>query len=347
MLKEAIAKLTLAKDLDLDEAQAAMGEVMDGTATNAQIGAFLATLKLKGETMTEILGCARAMRAKATKVDTGDHDPVDVCGTGGDGAGTFNVSTTSAFVVAAAGVRVAKHGNRSVSSRCGSADVLEALGININLGPHEAELCLRRVGIAFMFAPAYHPAMRHAGTPRKELGIRTVFNLLGPVCNPAMVKAQVVGVYAPQLTELMAQVLVGLKTRHALVVHSLDGLDELSISAPTKVSEVKDGAISEYLVDPGELGFAQVPKDRIAGGRPEVNAAITVSVLKGEESSFRDMVLLNAAAGLLVGGACGDFHEGISIARRSIDSGGAWGKYEEFRDLSRELGGGQGVIHTR
>lgn len=337
MLKDAIIKLTLSESLDRTEAELAMGEIMDGAATETQIGAFLASLKLKGETMAEVVGCARALRTKAKTVECGQVQAIDVCGTGGDGPETFNVSTTSAFVIAAGGVPVAKHGNRAVSSRCGSADLLEILGINIHMGPRAVEACLRETGMTFMFAPLYHPAMKNAAGPRKELGFRTVFNLLGPLCNPAQVNAQVVGVCEPELTELLAASLAELGVKHALVVHSQDGLDELSLSAPSLVSEVRDRTVSTYVVDPEQLRLTRATLDQVVGGNSRLNARIFASVLRGEKTPYRDMVLLNSAAGLLVGGSAGDLPEGIHIAERAINSGAAWEKYEQVRSLSWEL----------
>jgi len=334
MLKEAIAKMAAFEDLGPEEAERAMGEIMEGVATPAQIGAFLVTSRMKGETMEEILGFARAIRARATPVEWG-AGAVDVCGTGGDGAQTLNLSTASAFVVAGAGVPVAKHGNRSVSSRCGSADVLEALGIDIMMEPLMARRCLEETGMTFLFAPVYHPAMRYALGPRTELGLRSVFNILGPLCNPAGVKAQVVGVYSQDLTERVAQVLGALGTTHAMVVHSLDGLDEISAAAPTQVSEVKDGLVRTYLIEPEGVGLAVSPRGSVVGGDARTNSEVLLSILRGDPLPARGWVLLNAAAGLVVGGAAGDLKEGIALGERAIDSGAAMDTLLAMRRFSR------------
>jgi anthranilate phosphoribosyltransferase len=335
MLKDAIAKMAASEDLNPGEAEAAMMEIMEGIATPAQVGAFLVASRMKGETMGEILGFARAIRAKAIPVGWG-AGAVDVCGTGGDGAQTLNLSTASAFVVAGAGVPVVKHGNRSFSSRCGSADVLEELGIDITMEPETAGRCLEETGMTFLFAPVYHRAMRYVSGPRTELGLRTVFNLLGPLCNPSGVKAQVVGVYAQDLTGRVAEALAALGTTHAMVVHSLDGLDEISAAAPTQVSEIKDGRMKTYLIDPRELGL-QASRDSVAGKDAKANAEALMSVLRGDPLPARDWVLLNAAAGLVVGGAAGDLREGIALGERAIVTGAALDTLLAMRRFSQEV----------
>lgn len=330
MIRETIAKLVAREDLTEMEAEQVMDEIMSGRATAAQIAAFLTALRLKGETAEEITGFARAMRRHATTVRTKHPLVMDTCGTGGDGTGTFNISTAAALVVAGAGVPVAKHGNRSVSSRCGSADVLEALGVNLELSPPALEECLDEVGIAFLFAPVLHGAMKHAAAPRREIGIRTVFNVLGPLTNPAGVQVQVVGVYAPELVPLLARVLVRLGTRRAFVVHGAGGLDEVSLAGPAIVAEVNEGRINEYLLDPADYGFARVPVEALAGGNPQENAAFIREVLRGVPGPRRDAVLINAALGLVAAGRANDLKEGLNLAAASIDSGAAQAKLEEL-----------------
>jgi len=330
-MREFILKLLEREDLSEAEAERAMDIIMSGEATPAQIGAFMTALRMKGETIAEITGCARAMRRKATPVRAQQPLLVDTCGTGGDGAGTFNISTTVAFVVAGAGLPVAKHGNRSVSSSSGSADVLEALGVNINLGPEDIARCIDEVGIGFLFAPALHGAMRHAAGPRRELGVRTIFNLLGPLTNPAGAAAQVLGVFAAGLTEPMAAALGRLGSRRAFVVYGLDGLDEISISGPTRVSELGPGGVRTYQIEPEQFGIARAPREAIRGGRARENAAITLEVLRGERGPRRDVVLINAAAALVAGGMAADIEEGLARARESIDSGRAMEKLERLR----------------
>ncbi|MDI3299235.1 MAG: anthranilate phosphoribosyltransferase [Bacillota bacterium] len=337
MLREALAKVAAGERLTVAEAEEVIGEVMDGRASDAQIAALLTAMRVRGETEEEIEGAARAMRQRAARVERRRAPVVDTCGTGGDGAGTFNISTTAAFVVAGAGQAVAKHGNRSVSSRAGSADVLEALGVAVDLDAEAAGLCLDEVGIAFLFAPRLHAAMRHAAGPRRELGFRTIFNVLGPLTNPAGAEAQLVGVYDPALTEPLAEVLMRLGARHVLVVHSLDGLDELSTSAPARVTEAREGRLHTYVLDPQELGLAPAPRSALAGGDAAENAAITESVLGGEEGPRRETVLLNAAAALLAADVAGDLREGLELARRSVDGGAARERLEALRTLSREL----------
>ncbi len=337
MIREAIAKLIEKESLNSAEAEAVMQEIMLGEATPSQISAFLTGLRMKGETAEEIAGCARAMRAHATKVVTKQNPLMDTCGTGGDGLSTFNISTVVAFVIAGAGVAVAKHGNRSVSSRCGSADVLETLGVRIDLGPDEIGRCLDETGIGFLFAPRLHPAMKYALTPRQEIGIRTIFNVLGPLTNPASASIQLLGVYDPRLTETMAQVLGLLGSYHALVVHGADGLDELSTTGINKVTQLHNGKITTYYLDPQELGLPSAELAQLKGGLPEENAKIMRALLRGEKGAKRDIVLLNAAAGLLTAEKAADFKEALSLAAESIDSGGALNKLEQLIHLSQSL----------
>lgn len=338
MIKEAIAKLIEKENLSSEEAEAVMREIMLGEATPSQIGAFLIALRMKQETAEEIVGCAKAMRAHATRVVTKRHPLVDTCGTGGDGTNTFNVSTVVAFVLAGAGIAVAKHGNRSVSSRCGSADVLEALGATIELGPEEMARCLDELGIGFLFAPRLHPAMKHAAAPRREIGARTVFNLLGPLTNPASASIQLLGVYDPNLTETMAQVLSLMGTDSALVVHGANGLDELSVTGLNKITRLQDGKINTYYLDPKEFGLPSAQLASLKGGLPEDNARIMRALLQGEKGAKRDTVLLNAAAGLLAAGKADNFNAGLALAAESIDSGRALDKLEQFIRLSQKLG---------
>lgn len=325
-----LQKLTAGKDLSLEEAQAAMDEIFSGQATPAQVGAFLAALRTKGETVDEIAGCARSMRAHATRVATRHPLVVDTCGTGGDGVGTFNISTTAAFVVAAAGLPVAKHGNRAASSRSGSADVLEALGVPIDLAPDQVGACLDEVGIGFLFAVRLHGAMRHAGGVRRELGVRTVFNLLGPLTNPAGAQCQLIGVAEPHLVPMIASVLAALGTRRALVVHG-QGLDEMTVTGSTLVAEADGRGVRSYEVAPEDVGLARASREQLLGGTPAENAEITLSVLGGAAGPRRDIVCLNAAAALLAGDVVDDLREGVARAQAAIDSGGAMRKLDELR----------------
>jgi anthranilate phosphoribosyltransferase len=336
-IKEAIAKLLEHEDLTEAEAEVVMEQIMAGQATPAQIGGFLIALRMKGETVEEVTGCARAMRRNATPVCPQRRDLVDTCGTGGDGARTFNISTTAAFVVAGAGQAVAKHGNRSVSSGCGSADVLKALGVNIELSPEAVAACVDRVGFGFLYAPLLHPAMKHAIGPRREMGVRTIFNILGPLTNPAGAQAQLLGVYDPELTEVMAQVLGSLGCRAAFVVHSEDGLDELTTTARNRVSELKDGQVNTFTLDARELGLPRASKSDLRGGSAEENAAITRAILDGARGPRRDVVLLNAAAALVVGGAASDLGEGLAMAAESIDSGAARAKLDALVSFTNSL----------
>ena len=336
MIVEAIDKLVRGISLDDREASASMEEIMDGVATPAQIGALLMGLRMKGETVDEIAGLARVMRSRATPVDLGDLQAVDTCGTGGDRSGTFNISTVAALVAASAGVPVAKHGNRAMSSRCGSADVLEALGVVINLDAEEVARCVRVAGIGFMFAPLFHPAMKYAAPVRRELGTRTVFNILGPLTNPAGARAQVLGVADPALVAKMAGVLERLGAHHALVVHGHGGLDELSTTGPSTIYRVRAGHKTQHItVRPEEVGLAQAQAEDLRGGTAEENAEIIHAVLRGEHGPRRDVVLLNAAAALFAAEQVGSLREGIPVAARAIDSGAAQETLKKLAEFSR------------
>jgi len=336
VFRELIEKLQQQRDLTVDEAAGAMEAIMDGRAQSAQIAGFLVALAMKGERPDEIVGLARTMRARATPLSRSFAPVFDTCGTGGDGAHTFNVSTVAALVLAACGVRVAKHGNRSASSRCGSADVLEALGVNVSAGPAAVERCLEDAGIAFLFAPVFHPSMKHAGPTRKELGIRTAFNLLGPLTNPAGASRQLVGVPRPELTELVARSLGQLGSERAWVVHGADGLDEISTTGYTKVSECRDGRVNTFYVHPGDVGISKSAPEALKGGDAADNAAIARAILAGEAGAARDVVLLNAAAGLLIAGAAATLKAGIGVAADAIDSGRAAGVLARLVECSRE-----------
>ncbi|MDD4179411.1 MAG: anthranilate phosphoribosyltransferase [Candidatus Margulisbacteria bacterium] len=331
MLKQYIKKVVEGHNLTREEAAMAMDAIMQGNATPSQIAALLVALHTKGESVDEITGFAEKMREHAENIFPHRENLVDTCGTGGDHSGTFNISTVSALVAAGAGIPIAKHGNRSMSSRCGSADVLEALGVKVDLEPKKVEACINEVGIGFIFAPVFHKAMKFAGPTRKEIGISTVFNILGPLTNPAHAKAQVLGVFAPDLTEIMAEVLRNLGVKQALVVHGVDGLDEISISEKTKVSHLHDGRIDNYFLKPEDLGIHRQKKEEILGGSAQENAEIAIDILKNEEKGpKRKVVLLNAAAAIFVGGKAKDLEEGLKLAAESIDSGAANKKLEEL-----------------
>jgi anthranilate phosphoribosyltransferase len=336
MIREAIKMLI--DNLSLSEAEMAecMKEIMEGKATDAQIGAFLTGLRIKGETIEEITGAARIMREKAITIKA-PEGVLDTCGTGGDMSHTFNISSTTAIVVSACGVPVAKHGNRSVSSQSGSADLLEALGVKIDLSPEKVETCLFETGFGFLFAPLFHPAMKYAIGPRKEMGIRTIFNILGPLTNPAGARRQLLGVFADNLTETLAMVLGNLGAIDAMVIHGEDGLDEISISDATKVSRFKDGRVENFFVAPEDFGIRRKEIDLIRGGNKEENAIITLSILKGERGPKRDIVLMNSAAALMVAGKSEDFRTALLIAADAIDSGLASGKLEEVKKISNSL----------
>ncbi len=331
MITDAIKKVVEREHLSEAEAWAAMGEVMDGQTTPAQIAAFITALRMKGETVAEIAGFARAMRERAQRITPRAETLIDVVGTGGDRLSTFNISTTTAFVVAAAGGYVAKHGNRAVSRLSGAADVLEALGVSIQVPPEVVRRSIEDIGIGFMFAPIYHAAMKHAVGTRKEIGIRTVFNILGPLTNPANARYLVVGTYTPALTEVMAEVLGEMGARRAMVVHGLDGIDELSTVGPTQISELRDGSVRTRQLTPEELGLDRAKAEAIAGGSPQENAAITTAVLQGEVGPRREIVVANAAAALLTAELADDWRDGFALARRAIDSGAAYEKLEALR----------------
>jgi anthranilate phosphoribosyltransferase len=341
MFAPLLEKLHRRQDLTVDEAAAAMAEIMDGRAQPAQVAGFLVALGMKGERPREIVGLARAMRERATRLSRPYAPVFDTCGTGGDRAHTFNVSTVAALVVAACGLRVAKHGNRSVSSRCGSADLLEALGVNIAAAPAVVERCLDEAGIAFFFAPVFHPSMRHAAPTRKELGIRTAFNLLGPLTNPAGAARQLVGVPKPELTELVARSLALLGSERAWVVHGADGLDEVSTTGYTKVSECRDGAVNTFYVHPSDFRLPKAAPADLRGGDAADNAAIARRVLGGERGPARDIVLLNAAVSLLIAGAVPSVVDGIARAAQALDDGSATARLERLAVLSNEAGGVQ------
>ena len=336
MIRETIQKVVDGHDLTERETVDTMNEIMSGEATPAQVASFITALRIKGETIEEITGAARVMREKSTKIHTKQPFAVDTCGTGGDGSHSFNISTTAAFVVAGTGIPVAKHGNRAASSPSGSADVLKALGVNIEIGPEQVGACIDDVGIGFLFAVTLHGAMKYAIGPRREIGIRTIFNALGPLTNPAGAQAQVIGVYAPALTESLANVLNNLGSQRAFVVHGGDGLDEITTTTTTQVSELADGAVNTYTLDPTELGIPTARPSDLKGGTPEENAEMTLSVLKGEKGPRRDIVLLNAAAAIVAGGKVDDITVGLTAAAESIDSGQALKKLEGLKAKSNE-----------
>lgn len=350
MIKEAIAKVVRGDDLTEEETEGAMDEIMTGRATPAQIGSFITALRMKGETVDEITGAAKAMRARAAKVNLNNHlinidrDEInvedetilDTCGTGGAGTNTFNVSTATAFVAAGGGVKVAKHGNRAVSSLCGSADVLENLGVKLDINPSDVEACVQETGIGFLYAPLFHGAMKHAAGPRQEIGIRTIFNLLGPLTNPAGATAQVIGVYDPSLTEKIATVLGRLGSREAFVVCGEGTFDEISICGPTRVSHLKGGEVNTFDIIPEEYGFKRAAPEAIKGGDSRENAGIIQNILDGEKGPKRNIVLLNAGAAFVAAGLDGDFREGIERARDSIDSGRAREKLDMLVEFTRQ-----------
>ena len=336
MIVNAVKKLVIGTNLSREECYGAMDDIMGGRATPAQIASFITALRIKGETVEEIAACAQVMRDRVVRVHVEAEDLVDTCGTGGDGARTFNISTTAAFVVAGAGITVAKHGNRSVSSQSGSADLFAALGVNIQAGIPVVERCLREVGIGFLFAPLLHGAMKHAIGPRQEIGIRTVFNILGPLTNPAGAPNQVIGVYDPELTETLCQVLRELGSRRAYVVHGCDGLDEITLTGTTRVSELKNNRIWTFNLDPAEFGFRYCRPEDLKGGDAETNAKITLSILNGEPGPKRDVILLNAAAAIYVAGRSKSLKEGLAAAADSIESGRAMNKLEALKRVSSE-----------
>ena len=336
MIREAIAKVIEKKNLTEAEMVSTFDEIMSGGASPAQVGAFITALRMKGETIEEITGAARVMREKALHVKTKAKMVIDTCGTGGDESGTFNISTTAAFVAAGGGLTVAKHGNKSVSSKSGSADVLRSLGVNIEVEVSHVERCLDEIGIGFLFAPLLHGAMKHAIGPRREIGIRTIFNILGPLTNPAGAHSQVLGVYDAKLTEPLAKVLQNLGSTHVFVVHGADGLDEITLTGKTYISELKHGEIENYEILPEDFGFERCKKEELLGGDSETNARIALDILKGKNGPHRDIVLLNAAAAIVAGRKSKDLREGLKAASESIDSGNAMKKLDGLRRLTNE-----------
>lgn len=336
MITELIHKVVERVNLTEAEAREAMDELMTGQATEAQIASFLTALRMKGETADELVGFARVMREKAEPFWAGDGFPVlDIVGTGGDGAGTFNISTAAAFVTAAAGVRIAKHGNRAASSKCGSADVLEALGISIQLPIEKLRTSVRELGFGFLFAPRFHSSMRHVMPTRSQLKMRTVFNILGPLANPARADFQVVGVFSPAIAEMMADALHRLGVSHAFVVHGSDGVDEISISAPTKVVEMRSGEVRTYSISPEDFGVIPVGRQSILGGDATANASIVEQIFRGEKSPRRDIVLMNSAAAIMAGGAADSLKEAFTLAAHTVDSGAALKKLQGLKEFSR------------
>jgi len=341
MLRESLGKIVEGKNLDVEAMTEAVGAIMEGQATGAQIGAFLTALRLKGESEEEIAGAAMALRDRCVRLPSLDNDLnndlIDTCGTGGDGAGTVNVSTLAAITAAGAGVRVAKHGNRSVSSLCGSADLLTAMGVRIDVSPEVAARCLKEAGFAFLFAPLYHPAMKSVASVRQEMGIRTLFNLIGPLCNPAGVRRQVMGVYSEDLVEVIAGVLGKLGCQRAMVVASRDGLDEISVCAPTTVAHLySDGAIEVKTLDPDDLGIKTHQLDSLKGGEPEYNAVLSLELLKGAHGAVRDAVIVNAGAAIAVSGKAPDMDEGVKMAGESLDSGRALTVLDTVKSITTE-----------
>jgi anthranilate phosphoribosyltransferase len=347
MIKNAISKVVLQQDLVEAEMIEVMNQIMGGEATQAQVGAFITALRMKGETIEEITGAARVMRDHATPIRVGkaldidreeinlDRETIlDTCGTGGSGTKSFNISTTVAFVVSACGVKVAKHGNRSISSACGSADVLEALGVNLNVTPEQVELCINEVGVGFLFAPALHGAMKHAIGPRREIGIRTIFNILGPLTNPAGADRQVLGVYDEKLVEVLAKVLVKLGCHRGFVVHGKDGMDEITLTGPTRVAEINEGQVTLSTIEPEDFGLRRCLLSDLQGGDAEENAAIVRDVLAGSEGPKRDVVLLNAAYALVAAGITESVDAGLQKARNMIDDGLAKAKLEGLVNLT-------------
>lgn len=335
MIKEAISKVVKDQDLTESEMLSVMNEIMTGEASRAQIGAFLTALRIKGETVDEITGAAKVMREKSTKINVRGKKVVDTCGTGGDEAMTFNISTASAFVAAGAGLTIAKHGNKSVSSKCGSADVLSALGVNIEIEVQRVEECINEIGIGFLFAPLLHSAMKYAAPVRREIGIRTIFNLLGPLTNPAGARCQVVGVYDDELTDIICKVLANLGSEHAFVVHGEDGLDEITLTASTKITELKNGQIKTYHIKPEDFGFERCKPEDLKGGDPEENAKIILDIFNGKKSPKRDAVILNSAFAIVAGGSAKTIEEGIAMARGAIDTGLAMEKLNKLKEVTR------------
>jgi len=333
-IRQAIDKLVNRIDLSEAEMIDVMNQIMTGEATPLQVAAILTALRMKGETVDEITGAARVMREKAHRVNVGTKTVLDTCGTGGDQRGTFNISTTSAFVLAGAGVNVAKHGNRSVSSLSGSADVLGALGVKVDAPKERVEQCIAKIGIGFLFAPLLHEAMKYAVQPRRDIGIRTIFNILGPLTNPAMATHQLIGIYSGALVGLVAHVLNNLGSARAMVVHGLEGLDEISLCGPTKVAELRGGEVKEYMVEPEQFGFKSCRLEELHGGNPDESAAIVRGVLESKKGPARDVVLLNSGAALYISGTAGTIQDGIRLAAESIDSGKARRKLAELVEMT-------------
>ena len=337
MIRESIDTVVSGQSLTMEEASSVMREIMEGEATPAQLGAFLTALALKGETTQEIAGMAMVMREMALRVDV-DGELVDTVGTGGDGKNTFNISTATAFIAAGAGLKVAKHGNRAASGSCGSADVLEALGVEIELSPVAVAQCINEVGVGFMFAPAFHPAMRHAGPVRREIGIRTVFNILGPLTNPAGAQTQLLGVAFPELGGIMAEVLGLLGSHRAMIVHGAGGLDEISLSGDTSVWEVRGGQVEEWTLRVEDTGLPETPIEAIRGGSKEENAATMRRLFQGEQGPVRDMVLLNSAGVLMVGDKAETIRQGVEMSAGIIDNGAALAKLDQMIEVTQRLG---------
>jgi anthranilate phosphoribosyltransferase len=333
-VREAIEKLVNRIDLSESQMIDVMKQIMTGEATPLQVAAFLTALRMKGESIDEVTGAARVMRDKAYRVQVGNGAVLDTCGTGGDQKGTFNISTTSAFVVAGAGVNVAKHGNRSVSSQSGSADVLAALGVKVDAPRERVEQCIARIGIGFLFAPLLHEAMKYAVQPRRDIGIRTIFNLLGPLTNPAMATHQLLGLYSGDLIGMVAHVLKNLGSTCAMVVHGMEGLDEISLCGPTKVAELRDGRVKEYVIEPEQFGLQRCRIEDLHGGDPEQSAAIARAVLQGAKGPARDVVLLNSGAALHVAGSAASVQDGLRLAAESIDSGKARQKLQQLVEMT-------------
>lgn len=335
MIQDAIHKLIDKQDLTKHEAYECVKEIMSGKATDALIASFLTALRMKGETIPEIAGCALAMREMSTKINTHHEHVIDTCGTGGDGLGTFNISTAAAIVAASAGAKVAKHGNRAISSKSGSADVLKSLGVNIEASKEKTERCLNEIGIAFLFAPLLHGAMKYTTPVRRELAIRTVFNILGPLTNPAGAKRQLLGVYRTKLTEILAHVLQDLGTERALVVHGVGGMDEISTIGETKITEIKNGDVSSYSMTPESVGLPRVEISQLAGGDPASNAEIIHSILNGKKNSYRDIAIVNSGAALYVAGISDSIRDGVQLSADAVDSGRSKKKLQELIEYTQ------------
>lgn len=334
MIKEMIGKIVEGNDLSIDECKAVIKEIMEGKATEVQIGSFITALRMKGETVDEITGCVTVMREMATHINVGNDVVVDTCGTGGDSKCTFNISTAAAFVVAGAGLKVAKHGNRASSSHCGSADVLKILGVNVDAGPKVVEECIQKANIGFLMAPLLHSSMKHAVGPRREIGIKTIFNILGPLTNPANATRQVIGVYEAKLTDIIAKVLQKLNAVHAFVVYGYDGMDEITTTDKTKVCELKDGKIKSYFITHDSFGIPKAKINDFVVNSPEESAHAISVVLKGESGPRRDIVLLNASAAIVAGGGADDLRDGVQIATESIDSGKAMASLKKLIEIT-------------